>query len=278
MSLLYGDQPAGWDIGGRKEVIRAATRQDFIDFRNKHYYPQATTLLLAGNFDEAALVAQAKELFKDMPTGEKSDKLPTRDLQDKPQVLLHEKKVDQAHLVLGYRAFSLFDDRRHTLELLSDILGGGMSSRLFERLREKMGAAYYVSAYGDFYTDHGYIAASAGVELSKTKEAVRAIKEEFERFVSEKVSEEELNRHKSHLTGNVMLSLETSDRLAVFYGLQETLAKKMESTEVLMEKIQAVSAEDIQALAQELFTTKHLNLALLGPFKDQGEFETLLAS
>jgi predicted Zn-dependent peptidase len=276
MHLLYGDQPAGWDVGGEKDIIRKLTKDDFVKYRALHYLPEATIVVIAGAFDEAAALAQIERLFGAMPAGSKGGKLPVKESQDAPKVFLKFKESDQTHLMLGFRAFSMFDKRRFVLEVLSDILGGGMSSRLFQKVREELGAAYYVRAGVDLYTDHGYIAAGAGVEHSKLKLVITTIIEEFKRLTAEPVSEKELARAKSHLAGNLLLGLETSDALATYCGSQEILKKTITTPDEIVRSINAVTAAEIQSLAKELFTANALNLAMIGPHKDEVEYLALL--
>lgn len=284
MHLLYGDQPAGWDVGGEKDVIRKLTKEDFLKYRGIHYLPAATVMIIAGNFNEEKIVKQAEELFAKMADGKKGGKLAVKEAQTEPQVLLKFKESDQTHLMIGVRAFSMFDDRHYVLEVLSDILGGGMSSRLFQKIREELGAAYYVRAAADLYTDHGYLAAGAGVEHSKLKIVISAILEEFKKLKDAPVSEEELVRAKSHLSGNLLLGLETSDSLAVYYGSQEILKRKQTTPEELVKKINAVTAQQIQDLAKDIFQSSKLNMAMIGPVaprqggpqKDVAEFQKLL--
>ncbi len=277
MHLLYGDQPAGWDIAGEPELITKMTREDIVRYRSEHYVPSATTFVIAGAFDEKKMIKRATELFGKMEHGKKHGKSAVKEQQASPQVLLKYKKSDQAHIVLGVRTFDLHDKRRFALEILGDILGGGMSSRLFQLLREQLGAAYYVRASADLYTDHGYFAAAAGLELSKAKTVITEMLKEFRRLKTELVSPAELERAKSHYVGNMLLGLEGSDALAVFYGVQEVLSKKLITTDELIKKIHAVRAEDIQKLATEYFTNDRLNLAILGPYEDKKEFEQLLS-
>lgn len=277
MSLLYGDQPAGWDIAGEPELITKMTREDIVKYRSEHYVPVATTLVIAGAFDEKQMIEKATELFGKMAHGEKLGKVKVKEAQTKPEVLLKYKKSDQAHIVLGVRTFDLHNERKYALELLGDILGGGMSSRLFQLLREQLGAAYYVRASADLYTDHGYFAAAAGLELSKAKMVITEMLKEFKRLKTKPVSEAELARAKSHYVGNLLLGLESSDALAVFYGAQEILAKKLITTDELIKKMQSVTADQIQKIAQEYFTSDRLNLAILGPYEDKKEFESLLS-
>lgn len=276
MHLLYGEQPAGWDVGGEKDIIRILTKEDFVAYRAKHYLPQATTVVVAGAFDEAAVLAQIEKLFGGMAVGEKGQKLAVTESQSKPALFIKHKESDQSHLMIGFRAFSMFDERRYALEVLADILGGGMSSRLFHKVREELGAAYYVNASADLYTDHGYIAAGAGVEHGKLEVVIKAILAEFKRLAQEPVGADELARAKSHLSGTTVLGLETSDSLAIFYGVSEVLRKKPATPAELLAKIQAVTAEQIQSLAKELFKPETLNLAMIGPKKNEDDIAKLL--
>jgi len=275
MTLLYGDQPAGWDIAGRKEVIEKINQNDFLDYRQKHYVAKATAVIISGNFNEEELVLNVREKFKGVREGEKNSKVKTIESQDQPEIFIKNKESDQTHLVLGVRAFSIFDGRKHILNVLSDILGGGMSSRLFQKVREELGAAYYVRSETDLYTDHGFLSASAGVDHRKIEKVISAIIGEFERLTKEKVTPVELERAKEHITGNLMISLETSDELASFCGCQEILKKEISSPEELAEKIRKVTAEEIKETAEYIFQNKKLNLAIIGPFKEKGQKEKL---
>lgn len=276
-NLLYGDQPAGWDIGGRKEVIKKLTRDDFIKYRNEHYLGQASLVVIAGQFNEEEAVEKIKTVFADIKTGKKTPKIKTIEQQDKPRILLKTKKTDQTHLVLGVRAFDMFDERKYALEVLADILGGGLSSRLFQKIRGEMGAAYYVNADAGLYTDHGYLAASAGVDHNKINEVIEAILEEFKKLICEPVSEKELKRAKNHLIGHLVMGLETSDQLAGFYGIEEILARKIITPRELIKKIQEVKSGEIREIANDIFQDSKLNLALIGPFEEPARFEKILS-
>ncbi|MEK7549090.1 MAG: pitrilysin family protein [Patescibacteria group bacterium] len=275
MNLLYGDQPAGWDIAGEKEVIQKLSREDFLKYRGEHYLPQATLAVVSGNFNEK-VIQSVKEIFVSLPSGKKIQKIKTNEQQNKPEVLLKHKKTDQTHLVLGFRAYDIFDKRKHALQVLSDILGGSMSSRLWQKIREQMGAAYYVRAEADIFTDHGYLAMSAGVDNKRVEEIIKAALEEFQKISEYCVDNTELQRAKDHLTGQLFLSLESSDEWASFYGGQEILTKETLSPQEVAEKIQAVKAEEIMAVAKDIFQNNKLNLALIGPFEDKKKFEKIL--
>ena len=264
--LLYGDQPAGWDIAGRKEVIKKITQEDFLKYRKEHYLAQSTIAVVAGKFDEKKVIAEIENAFSGIRSGEKTQKIKTMEQQEAPQVLLKHKKTDQTHLVLGVRAFDIFDKRKYALEVLADILGGGMSSRLFQKIREEMGAAYYVRAESDLLSDHGFLATSAGIDNSKIEQVIEAILEEFRKLSRKSVGAKEFQRAKDHLAGHLMLGLETSDALAGFFGGQEIITKKITAPSELTKKIQAVKAEEIMAVANDIFQNNKLNLAIIGPF------------
>jgi predicted Zn-dependent peptidase len=275
-ALLYGNQPAGWDIAGRKEVIRRLEREDFIKYRTRHYIAPATVVVVSGDFEPGYVIPRVNELFGSLRRQPKSPKPKTRERQTRPHSLIKFKKSDQTHLVLGTRAFTIFDKRRYALQVLSDILGGGMSSRLFRRIREELGAAYYVRAVSDLFSDHGYFAVSAGVDHAKIKIVIEAILQELGRLREEIVEEGELRKSKEHLIGNLILSLETSDELAAFYGGQEIITRSIIKTEQLIQRIQRVSAEEIRKVARLLFTDTKLNLAVIGPYRNPAIFRKIL--
>src|SRR3989344_3866428 len=151
-----------------------------------------------------------------------------------------------------------------------------MSSRLFIKLREEIGVGYYVRAYNDSFTDHGFFQISAGVDNKRIYEVLRAVLEECTKLKNEKVSEEELNKAKECLIGNMKLSLESSDDIANFYGGQELLKREMDGVAEKAKKIRKVTAGQIQILAKDIFKNSKLNLALIGPFKEKNKFLEIL--
>ena len=272
MELLYGDQPAGWNIAGTKEGVRRLSRNDFVAYRKKHYVAEATTVIVAGGFHEERLIQMVESRFEAVHRDKKEGKLKTKDAQSKPAVLVKFKETDQSHLVLGVRTLDTYRKENQILRLLVGVLSGGMSSRLFQKLRDEMGVCYYVRADNDTYTDHGALQVAAGVDNKRVPEAIRAVLEEFTRLKRELVSPEELRKVKDYLSGNLYLSLESSDALSEYYGYQEVLRKPMKTPEEVVKEIEAVTAENIRALAKKIFITKHLNLALIGRFKGTKEF------
>ncbi len=275
MELVYGDQPAGWNIGGKKEVIKKIAREDFLKYRGKHYLPQATIVIVAGGFDPRSAAKEIEKHFSVLPGGAKGAKLKVRESQKGPRELVHFKESDQTHLILGFRACDTHDERRFALEVLAEVLGGGMSSRLFQSIREGLGAAYYVRADTDLYTDHGLFMMSAGAEHSKLELVLTTALKEFSKMKEEKVSAADLKKAKEHLLGGLFLSLETSDELANYYALEEVMGMKLSSPEELARKIQAVTADEVRQVARAFFKNDRLNLSIIGPFRKKSFLDIL---
>jgi len=276
MELLYGDQPAGWNIAGEKKNILNMERKDFVNYKKMHYLPEATVIVVAGQVTEKDVLVEVKRVFGKIETGKKSKKIKVKEKQDKPGCLVKFKKTDQTHFVLGIRSHDLFYKKNSILSVFGGVLGGGMSSRLFQKLREEMGVGYYVRAYNDSYTDHGFFQISAGVDNKRIEEVIKAVLLECNKLKNELVSDEELNKVKECLIGNMKLSLESSDDIANFFGGQELLKREIKSAEEKAIEVRKVTAKDIQMMAQDIFQDKKLNLALIGPFKDKAKFLKIL--
>jgi len=272
MKLLYGDQPAGWNVAGEKKNILKMKRDDFVKYKKSHYLPEATLLVVAGKITEKEVLKQVRKVFGNVKNGKKTGKIKVKEKQNKPRALVNFKKTDQTHFILSVRTYDLFNKKNPALSVLSGILGGGMSSRLFQKLREEMGVGYYVRAYNDAYTDHGFFQISAGVDNKRIAEVLQAVLEECRKLKNYKVSVSELNKVKECLIGNMKLSLESSDDIANFYGGQELLKREIKSAEEKAKQIRKVTAKQVQSLASTIFKDKKLNLALIGPFKNQAKF------
>ncbi|MEI6580717.1 MAG: pitrilysin family protein [bacterium] len=276
MELLYGDQPAGWNIAGEKKNILSMKRDNFIAYKKAHYLPEATVIVVSGQVTEKNVMQEVNKIFGAIPRGKKAKKAKVIEIQNKPKVLLKFKETDQTHFVLGVRTYDLFSKKNIALSVLGGILGGGMSSRLFQKLREEMGVGYYVRAYDDAFTDHGFFQVSSGVDNKRINEVILAVLEECKKLKESLVSEEELNKVKEYLIGNMKLSLESSDDISSFYGGQELLKHEIKSVEQKAKEIREVSAKDIKKLANEIFVDDKLNLALIGPFKEKTQFSKVL--
>ena len=276
LSLLYGDQPAGWNIAGDKETILKLKRDDFVEYKKAHYLPEATVMVVAGHVTEKEVLEEAERIFGEAPRGKKEKMSAVKESQSSPQMLIKFKKTDQTHFVLGIRTFDLKSAKNPTLAVLGGILGGGMSSRLFQKLREEMGVGYYVRAYNEASTDHGFFQISAGVDNKRIYEVIEAVLVECRNLRDYEVQEEELEKVKECLIGNMKLSLELSDDIANFYGSQELLKKEIRNADEKAKEIRQVTAAQIRTLCENIFTDDKLNLALIGPFKAKSKFAKIL--
>ena len=276
MEVLYGDQPAGWNIAGPIENIKKMKRDDFVKYKKEQYVPKATTVVIAGGVSEKDMMTEVKKTFAHLKNDKKSGKLKTIEKQNKPVAKIKHKATDQTHFVLAFRALNVFDKKSAIASVMSGVLGTGMSSRLFHKLREEMGVCYYVRANTDPYTDHGVFQISSGVDNKRVKEVISAILVECEKLKNELVPEKELAKVKEMFIAGMKMGLEATDDVANFYGGQEVMVKKIESPEDKAKKIKAVTSKQIQAMAKQIFQNNKLNLALIGPFQEADEFLPIL--
>ncbi len=274
--LLFGDTPLGWDIGGDNDIIKSLNRQDFIDYMNSLYAPDNMVFVAAGNITEKEVKLLAEKYFSDLPKRSKFSPVKKFDRNKKSSVRLMYKKTDQANIALNYYGPSLTDENRFIARVMAAILGGGMSSRLFIQVRERRGLAYHVGAHHAAYTDIGYLGISGGLNIDNLEEALKVILAEVELIKSTKVPKEELQKAKDMIKGRMALALEDSRGFAEMVARQYSLNGKIEMPEETFKKIDKVTAEEVQEMAQEIFQKKNANLAIIGPFKSAKPFEKLL--
>ncbi len=274
--LMFGTQPAGWTVLGPEENIRSFSRKDFIAYREKHYVAKATTIVVSGNIKEKEIIKKVEKSFAGISTDVKQGKLPVTDSQNKPESIVLYKKTDQTHLVIGIRTFSVHDKRVPIMRVLSAILGRGMSSRLFTKMRDELGICYYVHTSHNTMTDHGDLTISAGVDTTRVELGITTILAELNRMKNELVSPKELKKAKDFIAGTTMLNLETSDSQADFVGHQEVLKGEIKTPEEAIARVQKVTAGEIRKLAKDVFIDSNLNLAIIGPFKDKKIFSDIL--
>lgn len=278
-SLLYDDTPMGWDIGGEKDIIRKITRDDFISYLKNLYSASNMTVVVAGNIDMDATLATIEEKFAPFPTFQTKKYEPTIDNQKENSVLIRHKKTEQAHFALGVRTFGLENEAyRQTMDVLSSILGGGMSSRLFHEVREKRGLAYYVRAYSENYADVGYLATFAGVDPKRIDDAVKVVVEEYRKILNRgEITEKELSKAKEYVKGHFVLDLEDTRSVAGFYASQELLEPRIDNPEEVISQIDKVNIDGILRVADKYIKGAPLSLALIGDFEDRDRFAKLLS-
>ncbi len=269
MNLLYGDVPAGWNIVGNPKTIAEVTQKDFLNYHKKQYGAENTVIVVAGNVDEKEVQKKIKKTFKDIQTTIHSKAARVVEKQNGPRIKIVYKDSDQTHIVLGVRSFPANDPRNKTMRVLRAILSGGMSSRLFQKMREELGICYYVYADNDTYTDHGNFMVGAGVDQKRLEVAIDAILNELHMLTVELVSEEEMKKAKEGMIGKMNLSLESSDDVGRFVLSRVAVGSPIQTPEEIAKEIQAVTAMEVLELAKELFTDKTLNLAIVGKHKNE---------
>lgn len=274
--LFYGDQPLGRSVAGEKEIIRKFSRENFLEYRNQFYTPDNMVIAVAGAKNHQDWLQKIKNLFDKIDLKKQGQYQKILENQQKPALLVHQKKTDQAHLILGFRSIPRTDERRPTLKVLNNLLGETMSSRLFDEVREKRGLAYYISSEMADFQDAGVLGVAAGVDLARIEEAVKVILEEFVKIKTKLVADEELHRAKENLKGRLYLGLEESFAVAEFLAEQELFWQKIEDPDELVEKYSKVTPTDIQKFAREFFVSQNLNLAIIGPFTKKDNLGKIL--
>jgi predicted Zn-dependent peptidase len=273
--LLYGDTPLGWDIIGRKETVRAAKRETFLDYVDRWYRSPRMVAGVAGNLGEG-LNERISELLGDVQDGSSGEPAPIEWRQEAPQVKLHTKQSDQAHIRVGVHSYPLVNPDRYALSLLATVLGGGMSSRLFTEVRERRGLAYYIYGYNQGYTDTGTLYSQGGVDIQRIDDAVRTVVGEFGRIASEPIEPDELEKARNFAKGRFVLSLEDPKGMILFGLRTEVLENTLREPDEVLAGLDAVTIEDVRRVAQDIIREDRLNLALIGPFDDPERFEKLL--
>ncbi len=274
--LLYPDQPAGRLTIGTKENIGSFMREDLEEYLAKHYLASNTIIFAAGDLTGAEVQRKAQKYFGKVRSGDPPKKRPVRERQKESQILVRKKETDQTHLSLGLRAYSAKHPDYFSLKVLSAVLGEGMSSRLFISVRERRGLAYYIQSELSAYTDSGYLAVQAGVPNDKLDQAVKVILEEFNKIKDKEIDKKELKKSKEYLKGKLLLDLETSDELAFWLAGQEVLRGKMLEVPQVLKRIDAVSESDLKRIGQDIFQNQNLNLAVIGPGKDEEDLKKIL--
>lgn len=275
--LMYGDQPAGWDIIGTKEIVSSVSREKLVQYYQEQYGAENMVLIVAGKFNQKDIPNKINKYFSKLNKQKPHSKPKVVENQQHPEISVNFKETDQTHMCLSFRAFDIFDEKRYALSVLSLILGEGMSSRLFTRIREKHGLAYTISSMTESASDAGFLAIYAGVGNDKVKKALVETLDELKKMKTKGVTDAELKKAKDNFKGRTLIGLETSDEWASFVGGQEIITQKIIMPEDILKKINKVTKKDVLNVAKEVLKNDKMNLALIGPFKDkENEFRDIL--
>ncbi len=276
-TAVYGEQPPGWDVGGSVELVQEMHRPDFIEHIGQWYRPSNIVLSVAGNVSHEQVVAQAEPLFRDLTDGPLPDVTPYDSSVTGPRVATDSRPIDQCTMFLGLPIFGRNDPDRFSLRVMNDVLGAGMSSRLFREVRERRGLAYSViSGYG-YLADAGVFTISAGVNRDKLAETIGVCLSEAGRLTAEIVPPEELRKAKDHNIGRYRLSLETAHSLGQRHGEHLLTRGEVESIDQVVEQIEAITAEDVRNVARRLLCRDQVHCAVVGPDLNEDEIANALA-
>jgi predicted Zn-dependent peptidase len=274
--VLYGDQPLGWMVLGTKEAVQNAKRETFLDYLGRWYTPPRIVLGIGGQIGDG-LLPQIEELFGDLERNGTGGPPPVDPIPaDRTRVKVHQKESDQAHLCLGVPSYPLSHPDRYVLHVLAMVLGGGMSSRLFTEVRERRGLAYYIFGVNQSYTDAGTLYSQAGVDLNRIDEAVTTVAGELKKIADEPVPSDELEKARSFSKGRFVLQIESPQGMIQFGLRREVLEGGAVEPQEVLDGLDAVTAQDVQRVAQDVIARNGFALAVIGPFEDSERFEKLL--
>jgi len=272
MTLMYGDQPAGRSTLGTKESVMSFSRKDYLSYKTKHYHAENTVVIVCGPEDKA-MTKKVQQYFGGIDSKKGSRKAKTITKQSEFAFRIVRKPIDQAHVSIGFHSVAYRHKDMPAVRLLSTILGRGMSSRLFQLIREELGVAYSVSAYQESFLDHGIFNISAGLDKARINEVLPLIAGELARIKTELVTQTELAKAKEYTAGTFRLGLETSDDIANFYGTQLVLKKPIKEPRESLREYMAITPSDIRRVAKKLFSGKNASLVVVGDYTD-GEIDT----
>ncbi|PWU23176.1 hypothetical protein C5B42_03800 [Candidatus Cerribacteria bacterium 'Amazon FNV 2010 28 9'] len=287
--LIFDGSPLGWNIIGTESSVRSFTQDDFVHHLNTWYGFHNVVLVVAGDasvLNQKGFEHKLEHFFsKDehtrttKPTSAYIEQLKDNPFNKRKRLSVHFKESAQAHFILGFPGLKRTDERRYALTILSTLLGGNMSSRLFTEVREKRGLCYYVRSDEDHYHDCGVFGASAGVDPSRVDEAVKVVYEQLLLLASDgehSITHDEVKKAKSHVLGATTLDLEDSMSIAHLFAGSALLQNKVETIEEKLKRLENVTFEQVREVAKQLIDPPNLYFSILGPYQEEARFERLL--
>ena len=274
---LWPGQAMGRDVGGTAQSVEALTRDEIQEYMRRQYNPANTVVAVAGNITHQEVIQLLEDATSEWKPVQSLDWEPVNNDNQGPIVLMDQRRTDQTHICLALPGLSLDDPDRFNLALLNVMLGDGMSSRLFQNLRERQSLTYDVSSSISHFRDCGSVIIYCGVEPKKSRPAIKAVVEELQGMHQE-APEEELHKAKEYTKGRLLLRLEDSRAVATWLATQELLQGHVSTPEQAVQRIDDVTAADVARVAQNLFCRENLRLAVVGPHRSDKQFHKLLQS
>ena len=273
---MLGDSPLGRPVLGTVETVNALTRDRIARFYRKHYDPPHLVVAAAGNLDHDTVVEQVRAAFDRAGALDRTDadaepvgpRTGARPVRAAGRVELTDRRTEQAHLVLGMPGVSRNDERRWALGVLSTALGGGMSSRLFQEIREKRGLAYSTYSYTSGYADCGLFGVYAGCRPGQVSDVLKICRDELDQVARHGLPDDELRRAVGQLSGSTVLGLEDTGALMHRLGKSELCWGEQLSVDEMLGKISAVTPDDVRAVARDVLDQRP-SLAVIGPLTDR---------
>lgn len=272
---LWPGQPIGRNVGGTEESVSSLPLEAVNRYFRAQYVPGNIVLTVAGNVDHEAVVAAAARWMGDMPRVEAGAWYPAVARNGAPRLALREKQTEQAHICLAYPSVSLHDPDRYAVDLLSTVLGEGMSSRLFLELREERALVYDVHSYPSEFRDTGSFTVYAGCDPSNARVTVEAVFQETSALLKG-IPGAEFAKAKEMAKGRIQLRMEDTRSVAGWLGSQELLLEQVQSVDEVVAAIEAVSYDQVMAAARRILDPSLANLAVVGPFESDAEFAAVL--
>ena len=265
---LYPESSLGEPILGNETTIKAFDAEKLADYLDQHYGPENTIIVAAGYVDHDELVQLVSERY-DRKSGSENHFKPIDQSLFQPGQEIGTKDIQQSHMVVGLPIFSVFDERRYDVAVLNSILSGGMSSRLFQNIREAHGVAYQIFSFVSLYRDTGSFGVYLATDPAKRDHAVELTLTELRKMIDEPVSQVELNRVKAQYKSGIVLGDESMERRMLRLGRQQVYYGENISLDVFLQKIEAIDSDRIQILARELFNPKSFFTSILEPETDK---------
>jgi predicted Zn-dependent peptidase len=261
---MFKNQPAGWQVIGTKKNISRFTASDVQDWHKTYYTPDNSLLVVVGNVDPKEVSAYARTLYSQPHHATSPAREPVVETHDGPVVAVRKAQTDQVHICVAFRGYERSHPDRHIVQVIGALLGAGMSSRLYERLREQMGAGYYVTAAHVAYTDHGYLEIRTGCESARVTEVVAAIIEECKALSQELVTQSELKKIQNYLIGHSYMGMESTDAWAEYVGVQLLLDGTALSLDDRLARLKRITDRDIERVARDVFVPERLVMVAYG--------------
>ena len=273
--MLWGGQPIGRDVGGDASSVKSITRRVLLNYTKQGYRPESTVVVVAGDIDHLEIVNLLTGYLGKWTSKQKPILcLPASDQQSRPQVQLEYQKTDQTHICFGLRGLSWGHPQRRSIDLLSVILGEGMSSRLFLKLREDLGLVYSIYSENTHLSDTGAFIIYCSTQSPNVQRAISSIKDSLIELRNG-IPDEEMRKAKETIKGRLLLSMEDTRNMAMWYGVQASMGGQSLTVDEVIDCIDAVTGEDLQQVAEHLVFPEHMNVAVVGPLRGVRRLENL---